>query len=151
MSPKVRGSFDTVEILLRLLMVVPASTAETELSFSSLRRLKTWLRTTMTQKRLNGAAVCTVHKEQLDKINFDIVEKRSFTVTNDEELFLTCRVLVMRLLRFKVYTNYIAFSLISCSSLFYHCYFIFKFLLIIYQVFILSSSIFDCIIKCMFS
>ena len=59
MSPKVRGLFDTVEILLRLLMVVPASTAETERSFSSLGRLKTWLRATMTQKRLNGAAVCT--------------------------------------------------------------------------------------------
>lgn len=35
------------EVLLRLLVVVPASSAEAERSFSALRRLKTWLRTEM--------------------------------------------------------------------------------------------------------
>ena len=43
MSPEMRGLFDQVETLIRLLLVVPASTAEAERSFSSLRRLKTWL------------------------------------------------------------------------------------------------------------
>ena len=33
----------------------------TELSFSSLRRFKTLLRTTMTQQRLNAVAVCHAH------------------------------------------------------------------------------------------
>ncbi len=54
MPPEVRGLFDQVETLVRLLMVVPISSVEAERSFSGLRRLKTWLRSTMTQKRLNG-------------------------------------------------------------------------------------------------
>ncbi|KAF3835667.1 hypothetical protein F7725_028225, partial [Dissostichus mawsoni] len=44
MAPEVRGLFGQVEALVRLLLVVPASSAEVERSFSALRRLKTWLR-----------------------------------------------------------------------------------------------------------
>ena len=65
MPPEVRGLFDQVETLVRLLMVVPISSAEAEQSFSGLRRLKTWLRSTMMQKRLNGIAVCHIHQERL--------------------------------------------------------------------------------------
>jgi hypothetical protein len=39
--PEVRGLFEQVEILVRLLITVPASSAEAERSFSVLRRLKT--------------------------------------------------------------------------------------------------------------
>jgi hypothetical protein len=39
---------------------------EAERSFSALRRSKTWLRTTMTQQRLNLVAVCHIHQEKLD-------------------------------------------------------------------------------------
>ena len=67
MPPEVRGLFDQVETLVRLLMVVPISSAEAERSFSGLRRLKTWLRSTMTQKRLKGIAVCHIHQEWLDR------------------------------------------------------------------------------------
>lgn len=69
MPPEVRGLFDQVERLVRLLMVVPISSAEAERSFSALRRLKTWLRSTMTQKRLNGVAVCHIHQDMLDKLD----------------------------------------------------------------------------------
>ncbi len=69
MPPEVRGLFDQVETLVRLLMVVPISSAEAECSFSGLCRLKTWLQTTMTQKRLNGIAVCHVHQERLDRLD----------------------------------------------------------------------------------
>jgi len=67
MVPEVRHLFKQVEILLRLLMVVPASSAEAERSFSALRRLKTWLRTMMT--RLNNIAICHVHQEKLDALD----------------------------------------------------------------------------------
>ncbi len=49
--------------------MVPISSAEAERSFSGLRRLKTWLRSTMTQKRLNGIAVCHIHQERLDRLD----------------------------------------------------------------------------------
>ena len=49
MAPQLRGEYKKVEKLVRLLLVAPASSAEAERSFSALRRLKTWLRSTMTQ------------------------------------------------------------------------------------------------------
>ncbi|KAF3841465.1 hypothetical protein F7725_007327 [Dissostichus mawsoni] len=67
--PEVRGLFDQVEALIRLLMVVPAASAEAERSFSALRRLKTWLRSTMMQIRINNVAVCHIHKELLGKVS----------------------------------------------------------------------------------
>ncbi|GAA6085734.1 zinc finger MYM-type protein 1-like [Tachysurus ichikawai] len=57
------------DIVDQLLLVVPVSSAEAERSFSALRRLKTWLRTTMTQVRLNRIAVCHVHQDKLEKID----------------------------------------------------------------------------------
>ena len=60
MEPSVRRMFPAVEKLLRLLLTSPASSCEAERSFSALRRLKTWLRSTMTQTRLNQEAMCIV-------------------------------------------------------------------------------------------
>ena len=66
MVPEVRGEYDEIEKLVRLLIVCPASSAEAERSFSALRRLKTWLRSSMTQTRLNAVAVCHVHQNIVD-------------------------------------------------------------------------------------
>jgi hypothetical protein len=60
-----------------ILYTMPASTATTERSFSVLRRLKTYLRTTMLQDRLTSLAVLHVHRD-ID-IDIDIV-MRSFTL-----------------------------------------------------------------------
>lgn len=67
--PEVRKLFGQVENLVRLLLVVPASSAEAERSFSSLRRLKTWLRSTMSQTRLNSIAICHIHQDKLDGLD----------------------------------------------------------------------------------
>ena len=68
MSSDTRLLFSQVEQLLRLLLVCPATSCEAERSFSALRRIKTWLRNSMTQVRLNSAAVCHVHKERVDNV-----------------------------------------------------------------------------------
>ena len=65
MVPKVRKLFPQVSVLLRLLLVSPASSCTAERSFSALRRMKTWLRSTMTQQRLNHVMVCHVHRTRL--------------------------------------------------------------------------------------
>ncbi len=69
MEHAVRLLFPQVLALLKLLLVCPVSSCECERSFSALRRLKTWLRTTMTQRRLNHISICHVHQEQLDNVN----------------------------------------------------------------------------------
>jgi hypothetical protein len=71
MPPELRAEYSEVEKLVCLLLVSPAASAEAERSFSTLRRLKTWLRSTMTQQRLNSLAVCHVHQEVLDLVNVD--------------------------------------------------------------------------------
>ena len=73
MAPELRGEYSEVEKLVRLLLVSSASSAEVERSFSALRRLKTWLRSTMTQLRLNSLAVCRVLRELLDLVDVNVL------------------------------------------------------------------------------
>lgn len=66
MVAEVRSEYEQVDQLVRLLMVSPASSAQAERSFSALRRLKTWLRTSMSEVRLNSVAVCHTHQQLMD-------------------------------------------------------------------------------------
>lgn len=54
---------------LKLLRTVPVTTATAERSFSSLRRLKSYLRSTMGQERLNYVAILNCHQEVLDRLD----------------------------------------------------------------------------------
>ncbi|XP_031727537.1 zinc finger MYM-type protein 1-like [Anarrhichthys ocellatus] len=87
MPREVRGLFDEVEKLIRILIVVPVSSAEAERSFSALKRLKTWLRSTMSQQRLNNVSVCHVHQATLDKIELKDVGQQFISV-NDRRRYL---------------------------------------------------------------
>ena len=60
-----------VKALLRALLVIPASTATPERSFSALRRLKSWLRATMGQERLNALAIAHVHGDRVKNVSID--------------------------------------------------------------------------------
>ena len=55
--------------LLKLILLAPATNAESERIFSALKRVKTYLRSTMGEKRLGGLMVLHVHKEETDLIN----------------------------------------------------------------------------------
>jgi len=39
------------------------------------QRLKTWLRSTMSQTRLNSVAICSVHTEDIDNLNIEALAK----------------------------------------------------------------------------
>ena len=68
-----RGIYSEVLTLIKLLLVMPASNATSERSFSALRRVKTYLRTTMTQERLNNLMLLHVHQESLDKLDLPVI------------------------------------------------------------------------------
>ena len=55
--------------LASLVIVMPATNAASKRSFSSLRRLKSYLRSTMTQTRLNNLMVLHVHSNLTDKLS----------------------------------------------------------------------------------
>ena len=57
----------------RLLLILPATNATSERSFSALRRIKTYLRNTMTQARLNHLMVLQYHQEKCDKLNLECI------------------------------------------------------------------------------
>lgn len=62
-----------VKRLLQLVLVMPATNASSERSFSALRRIKTYLRTTMGQDRLKNLMLLHVHKERTDALDLRYV------------------------------------------------------------------------------
>ena len=58
-----------VSKLVKLLLVMPATNAQSERSFSAVRRVKMYLRATMSQQRLNHLMLLHVHKGQTDALN----------------------------------------------------------------------------------
>ena len=63
-----RSLLSEVCTLASLILVMPATNAVSERSFSALRRLKSYLRATMTQTRLNNVLVLHVHKNLTDQL-----------------------------------------------------------------------------------
>ena len=55
--------------IIKLLLINPETTCSPERSFSTARRLKSWLRSTMTIQSFNGLAFLNVHKECTDKLD----------------------------------------------------------------------------------
>src|SRR4029434_4668564 len=55
--------YPNIHCVLKVLLTMPVSTASAERSFSIMRRLKTYLRSTMTDKRLTGLALMNIHTD----------------------------------------------------------------------------------------
>lgn len=55
--------YPSIYTLLNILASLPVTTATSERSFSTLRRLKTYLRNTITENRLNGLALMNIHRD----------------------------------------------------------------------------------------
>ena len=55
--------YPNIRTLLRVLATLPVSVATAERSFSTLRRIKTWIRSRCGEKRLNGLALLHVHRD----------------------------------------------------------------------------------------
>ena len=79
--PKCRCSFySQVVVLVTLILVIPATNAGSERCFSALQRIKSYLRSTMSQVRLNFLMVLHVHKEFTDQL--DLIETANQFVSN---------------------------------------------------------------------
>jgi hAT family C-terminal dimerisation region len=105
MSTDMRSMFSEVEKFVRLLMVCPCSSATAERSFSALRRLKTWLRSSMSQSRLNNVAVCHCHQDLLDDFDVDPLIKE-FVCRSDVRINLFGNLKDYRGVIFLVYTDF---------------------------------------------
>ena len=66
---------------------MPATNATSERSFSALRRVKTWLRSTTSQVRLNWCMLLHVHKNRTDSLPLSTIANE-FITRNDSRLNL---------------------------------------------------------------
>ena len=71
LQPAMRTIYSQIVRLIKLLIVMPATNATSERSFSALRRVKTYLRSTMTQQRLNSLMTLHVHIHRTDALNLN--------------------------------------------------------------------------------
>ena len=86
MSSAEKTLFSQVVKLLRLLLVMPATNAVSERSFSSMCRIKTYLRSTMSQERLNSTMVLHIHKDCTDKLNLKSIANEFCTKSDSRKL-----------------------------------------------------------------
>ena len=81
-TPGERSLLSQVVLLMKMILVMPATNATSEQSFSALRRIKTYLRSTMKQERLNSLMVLHVHKDLIDALDLSQVANE-FVEGND--------------------------------------------------------------------
>lgn len=65
-------AFQNLFIALRIYLTIPVSVASGERSFSRPKLIKKYLRSTMTQDRLNSLAIMSIESEKARKLNFQI-------------------------------------------------------------------------------
>ena len=61
--------------VVKLLATMPISSCEAERSFSTLRRVKNHMRTTMGQDRLSALNVIAMHRERLNRVLLEQMDK----------------------------------------------------------------------------
>ena len=77
--------FSELHILLRLYLTIPLSNATAERSFSALRRVKTYLRSRLTQEHLNHYLILHCHKELTDSIDLTVI-RNNFVKVNERRM-----------------------------------------------------------------
>ena len=80
-----RDMFSELHKLIRLYLTVPVTSATSERAFSILKRLLTYLRSSMTQQRLNNCALLNMHKDILDEMQLGPIAA-TFASANEERV-----------------------------------------------------------------
>ena len=68
-----KDMFPTVHNLLRLYFTIPVTSATSERTFSALKWVFTYVRSTMTEKRLNNCLLLHIHKDLTDSLDLTSV------------------------------------------------------------------------------
>jgi len=74
-SKNLQTIYPYVDIALRMFLCTPATNCSSERCFSTLRRLKTYLRSVMNNDRLNALAVLNIESELTSSVNYDNIIK----------------------------------------------------------------------------
>ncbi len=80
-----RSLFVEAEKRLKLCLYLPVSIASSERSCSTLKRLKTWLRSSMSQKRLTHLTLIHVHADIIKQLNIVYLIKEFIGITPERQ------------------------------------------------------------------
>ena len=87
LTPCQKELISQVCTLLKLILVIPATNAVSERTFSTLRRVKSYLRSTMSQSQLNHLVLLKVHSQLTDQL--DLIDvANSFVAGSEHRLSL---------------------------------------------------------------
>ncbi|PWA94989.1 zinc finger MYM-type protein 1 [Artemisia annua] len=64
---------DELYLELKVLLIIPVTVESVERSFSKLKLLKSYLRSTMSQERLNGLALIAIENDILESVNYEML------------------------------------------------------------------------------
>ena len=85
---KAADCYPNVSIAYRILLTVPVTVASAERSFSKLKLLKNYLRSSMSQERLNGLATLCIEKDMLESIDLDTLISDFISKNARERMFM---------------------------------------------------------------
>ncbi len=86
LQPQTRAMFSEPEKLIELCLCLPISVASSERTFSALRLLKTWVRSTMTQKRLTHLSLMHAHTGILNSLDIRPLLRDFISTTPERNL-----------------------------------------------------------------
>ena len=78
----IRQMLGEVHTLLRVYLTVPVTSANAERAFSSLRRIKTFLRSSMSSQRLNNLFILHVHQQLIEALDLKTIAKEFISANN---------------------------------------------------------------------
>jgi hypothetical protein len=78
--------YPNISITYRILFTMPMTVASAERTFSKLKLLKNYLRSVMSQERLNGLATLCIEKKLSDEIDIEAITN-DFTAANVRRKF----------------------------------------------------------------
>ena len=84
---KVQETVPNLIIAIRIYLTMAVSVASCDRSFSKLKLIKTYLRSTMGQNRLTNLAILSIEREQTESLDFDEVINQ-FASTKSRKAFL---------------------------------------------------------------
>lgn len=84
---EVKDVYPYIDIALRLFLTIPASNCSAERSFSVLKRIKNYTRSTMTQERLKDVAILTIESEITKQLDFDDIINSFSTSRTRKKVF----------------------------------------------------------------
>ena len=85
LEPGIKALLPEVCKLMELVLVLPATNSTSERGFSKMKLVKTYLRSTMTQERLNHLMILSIYKEMVDNIDLTKI-CNEFATANERRL-----------------------------------------------------------------